>query len=82
MPTRSTIRRASAIASLAAAHCGLQFDGAFDGLHGAGELDQHAVAHHLDDAPAMPVDQRVQNRGNDGIQRGERAGLVACISRL
>ena len=40
----------------------LQLDRAGDGVHGAGELDQHAVAHHLDDAALMLRNQRRQDR--------------------
>src|SRR5262249_26450366 len=42
-------------------HTLLQLDSAFDGIHGAGKLDQDAVANVLDDAAAMPVDGRPQD---------------------
>ncbi len=41
-----------------------------------GELDERAVAHQLDDAPAMTVDSGVDKLGAVGLKRGERARLV------
>ena len=51
--------------ALASAMPLLQFDRAVHRIDRAGELDQHAVAHQLDDAAAMLGDQRVQDPCGD-----------------
>ena len=55
----------------------LQFDGAGDGVDGAGELDQHAVTHHLDDAALMLRHQGLEDSlAARSFRVRERAGLV------
>ena len=57
-------------------HALLQIDGALHGVDGAGELDQHAVAGHLEDAALMLGDQWLQHLLAPGLERGQRAGLI------
>jgi len=47
---------------LAFGHTRLHRDGAFERVDDAGELDQQAIAHGLDDAPAMAGDFRIDQR--------------------
>jgi hypothetical protein len=47
-----------------------------NGIHGASEVNQHAVAHDLYDATMMLVDRRTQNTIAPLIQHSQRAGLV------
>ena len=61
-----------------ARHPVLQLDGAGDGVDGAGELHQHAVAHHFDDAPVMLGDQRLDQLF---ARRAFRAASVPASSR-
>ena len=61
---------------VALAHRALDRDGAFDRVDGAAELDQRAVAHHLDDAAVARGDGGIEHLAPDLSQRGERAGLV------
>ena len=57
-------------------HALLQFDRAGDRVDRTGELDQHAVAHDLDDAAVMLGDQRIQDALTPLLQRRQRARLV------
>ena len=61
IPTRRTICRSSGSVALAAAIACLQLDGAFHSVDGAGELDQDAVAHDLDDPAAMLGDEGIED---------------------
>ena len=54
----------------------LDFDGAGDGVHGAGELHQRAVAHELDDTTRMGGNRRIDELAPQGIQTGKCPGLV------
>ena len=54
----------------------LQNDRALDRVDGAGELDQHAIAHHLDDAATMPGNRGLEHFPSPALESGERAGLV------
>ena len=47
-----------------------------DGIDGAGELDQHAVAGGLDDAAPMVGDGGIDEGLSDRLQPGQRAFLV------
>ena len=47
-------------ASVALGHAALDLDGTARGVEHAGELDQETVAHHLEDASAMPGDDRIE----------------------
>ena len=49
-----------------------------DGVDHAGELDQGAVAHQLDDATAMAGNERIDDRAAQGLEAVERARLVDC----
>ena len=53
-------------------------EGAADGVHDTGELDQEPVAHKLDDASMMRVDQRFQKISAQLGQLPKRAGLVGA----
>ena len=57
-------------------HGFLQLDGALDGIDCAGELDQHPVAHQLDDAAVMLGDCRLKNLSTPGLERSQGAGLI------
>ena len=57
-------------------HAVLPGGSAGDGIHHAGELDQQAVSHQLDDAAAMPGDERLQNLSAQLGEAPKRAGLV------
>ncbi len=57
-------------------HALLQFDRALHGVDGAGELHQHAIAHHLDDAALVLCYQRLEDALAPLPQRRQRAGLV------
>ena len=46
----------------------LDFDGASDGVHGARELHQRAVAHELDDTARMAGDCRIDQLTPQGVQ--------------
>ena len=52
---------------------------ALDRADHAGELDQRAVAHHLDDT--TPGHRRVEDLAPDPLQRGERASFVGFGQR-
>jgi hypothetical protein len=54
----------------------LHGDRALDGIDDAGKLDQGAVAHQLDDAPAVRGDLRLDQALPKRPQRRQRAGLV------
>ena len=71
------MRRSSGRSALRARHVLLNGDGALDGVDHAGEFDQHAVAHELDDAPAVRGDFGLDQLLAVGAKRGERSRLVA-----
>jgi len=54
----------------------LQLDRAGDRIHCARKLDQHAITHHLDDAPVMFGDSWLKNLSTPGFERNQGAGLV------
>ena len=58
-------------------HALLDRDRASDGIDDGGKLAQRAVAHELDDAPAVLGDERVDELAAVDLQALERAGLVA-----
>ena len=66
---------------LATGHALLDGDRAGDRVHDAGELDQGAIAHQLDDPAAVLGDQRVDELPPMRLQALERAGLVALHER-
>ena len=65
-------------ARVALAHRALDRDRAFDRVDDAAELDQRAVAHHLDDAAVARRDGGIEGLAPDLPERGERAGLVGA----
>ena len=54
----------------------LQRDGALDGVDGAAELDQCAIAHRLDDAPVARRDGWIERLAPDLAERSDRTSLV------
>ena len=54
----------------------LRRDGAFDRIDRAGELDQGAIAHELDDATTMSGDDRVEDVGAERLKARQGADLV------
>jgi hypothetical protein len=40
-------------------HCLLELYGTFNGVHGAGELHQHTIAHHFDNPAVMLGEKRL-----------------------
>ena len=54
----------------------LDLDRAGDSVHGARELHQRAVTHEFDRPARMGRDQRIDEVAPDGLQTGERPGLV------
>ena len=58
-------------------HATLDADGALDGLDGAGELAQRAVAHQLDDAAAVLGQEWLDQLPVVRLEALERASLVA-----
>jgi hypothetical protein len=57
-------------------HAILKINGALHRTDSAAELDEHAIAGHLEDAPLVAGDQRLQHLLASGLQGGQRAGLV------
>jgi hypothetical protein len=60
MPTRNSILISCGDIGVLPGHSALNFDGATRCVHGASELDQHAVAGGLDDAATMLGDRRIE----------------------
>jgi hypothetical protein len=54
----------------------LQRDGAFDGVDSAGELDQHPVAHKLNDATMVIGDQWLKDFRPTRLESSQRPSLV------
>ena len=54
----------------------LDVDRAGDGVDHAGELDQHPVAHELEQAPAMLRQRRLDHVSAQHCEPGQRASLV------
>ncbi len=54
----------------------LPIDGAIDRIDDAGELDQQAIAHQLDDAPAVALDHGPQDLLAQVPDAAQCAGLV------
>jgi hypothetical protein len=54
----------------------LQVDGTLDGIHRAGELNQGAVAHQLDDPAAMLRNHWFEDGFPAVSKRSQRAGLI------
>ena len=54
----------------------LDLDRAGDGVHGARELHQRAVAHEFERPARMGRDQGIEEVAPHGLQTGERPGLV------
>lgn len=63
-------------ADVASGHRLLDVDGAGERVDHARELRQHAVAHQLDDAPAVGRHPGVDQLAPQGLERGQRARLV------
>ena len=57
-------------------HAPLHLDGALDRIDDAGELDQEAIAHGLDNAPFVPGNCRGDELLAVGYQLRKRAGLI------
>ena len=58
-------------------HRRLQIHRAGNRVDGAGKLDQHAIAHQLDDAAMVPGNGWLENSRAPGLERSHSAGLVA-----
>ena len=58
------------------AHLALDFGGALDRAHHAGEFDQHAVAGQFDDAALMIGDGRIDQLGAVILETRQRADLI------
>ena len=54
----------------------LDVDGAVHRIDDRRELNQRAVAHQLDDAPAMQLDRRIEEFRTQHLQRRQNAFLV------
>src|SRR5262249_40388169 len=54
----------------------LNFDSARHRIDDAGELDQRPVAHELDDAAVVPIDQRLNEFAAKRLESGKCASLV------
>ena len=61
---------------LACGHRSLDFDGASYRIDNAGELNQRAIAHQLDDASAMLAETGIDEFCAEGIERRDRRLLV------
>ena len=59
-------------------HAALDLDGTASCVHGAGELDQHAVSGGLDDVSAMLGDGGIDERFPERLELRQRAFLVAA----
>src|SRR5262249_21702070 len=57
-------------------HALLHLDGALHGVDDAGEFDQHAVAHQLDETAAVFCEQRLEHLPAPLAKHGPRPGLV------
>ena len=62
--------------SIGFGHCLLELDGGAKRIHGAGELDQRAVARQLDQPAAVASQDRLQPLCAMGLQPGKRAVLI------
>ena len=74
-PIRSWMRRAS-FGSAWARQGALDGRGALHGIDHAGELDQRAVAHQLDDAAMILGDRRIDHLAPAVLQPRQRARFV------
>ena len=63
-------------AGVALEHAALDLDGAARRVDDAAELDQEAVAHHLEDAPAILGDGGIEELAAMLLQRPQRALLI------
>ena len=61
---------------IAPAHRVLDRQAIADCVHRAGEFDQHAVAHDLDDPAAVAGDHRLEQLGPNGLHARDRAGFI------
>ena len=66
----------AAIVGIGGIHGFLQVDGAGDGVNGAGELNEDAVPHQLDDAAVMLRKQRLE----DSVRRDFQSSKVPASS--
>jgi hypothetical protein len=57
-------------------HALLEIDSALHGIDGTRELDQHAIAGHLENAALVPGDQKVQHITAPPPEGSQRRGLV------
>ncbi len=73
---RNRICRASAVPLIAVGHSALDHGSTLDGIDDAGELDERAVAHELDDAAVVLLDRGVDQFATAALQSLERAYLV------
>ena len=63
-------------ACVALGHAALDLDGTARGVEHAAELDQEPVAHHLEDAPAVPGDDRIEELAAMLAQAAQRLLFV------
>ena len=59
-------------------HLGLNADRAVDGVYGAGELDQHAVASGLYDPSIVCGNCRIDDLAPERLQGGQRADFIGA----
>lgn len=57
-------------------HCALDRDGTGDSVHRAAKFDQRAIAHGLDDAPAVLGHRRIEDFRPDQVEVQEGARLI------
>ena len=57
-------------------HAALDLNSTSGGVHRARELDQHAIACGLDDAPPMLSDFEIDKRSPDSLQLGQRIFFI------
>ena len=61
-------------------HASLQLDRTLHGIDRAAELDQHAIAGHLENPALVPGDQRLQHLLASRLESRQRAGFVLAPS--
>ena len=78
MPVRTSMRRSGGTAALRSTSPFVDLDRAADRLDHAAELDDHPVAHPLDDPPAMGLDGRIEQFAAERAHPRQRRLLVGA----